>query len=361
MTQDVSPLAGAGTSVCASKLEPIYVPRIWGTRRLSPLFPDPPGAGEPIGEVWLTGEACRFATGPFAGRTLGEAWRDLPVAWTGTQMRGRPRIPLLVKFIFSEDYLSVQVHPDDTYAARYERAAGGAGKTEMWYVVAARGGAEVRVGLRPEVTRDSLERAIRDGAADQTLVPLPLHEGDAVFVPAGTAHTIGPGLVLCEIQEHSDLTYRVYDYNRLGPDGKPRTLHIEKALEVMRFGSQIGGRLTPLPLAAGAGERSLLVACPHFAVERWTSSSRCSAQTSRERFELLIVIEGKGKLGAHGAPVDYASGHAWFLPAALGEYEITPSASTTILRAYAPDVTALERDLATRGVSEAALAGAVFP
>ncbi len=129
----------------------------------------------------------------------------------------------------------------------------------------------------------------------------------------------------------------------------------------MRYGLQIGGRLTPLPLATDAGERSLLVACPHFAVERWTFSSRCSAQTARERFELLIVIEGKGELGARGAPVDYASGQAWFLPAALGEYEITPSASTTILRAYVPDLAALERDLAARGVSEAALAGAVFP
>jgi len=361
VTLDVAPAANAGTSVFASRLEPIYVPRIWGTHRLGPLFPDPPAGGEAIGEIWLTGENCRFLSGAFAGRTLGEAWRDLPVGWTGTQLRGQPRIPLLVKFIFSEDYLSVQVHPDDAYAARHEQAAGGVGKTEMWYVVSARDAAEVRVGLRPEVTRESLERAIRDGSADQCLVPMPLHKGDAIFVPAGTAHTIGPGLVLCEIQEYSDLTYRVYDYNRLGADGKPRALHVEKALEVMRFRSQIVGRIAPLPLATDAGERRLLVACRQFAVEQWTFSSRRSAQTSRERFELLIVVEGNGHISSHGAAAEYAAGQAWFLPAELGEYEIAPRSASTLLRSYAPDIAALERELAAQGVSAAALAGAVFP
>ncbi len=361
MTLDVAQPAHAGMSVSASKLEQIYVPRIWGTRTLSPLFPDPPAGGEPIGEVWLTGETCRFASGPFAGRTLGEVWGELPVGWTGTKLRRQPRIPLLVKFIFSEEYLSVQVHPDDAYAARHEKAAGGAGKTEMWYVVAARTGAEVRVGLQPEVTRESFERAIRDGNADRSLVPLPARKGDAVFVPAGTAHTIGPGLVLCEIQEHSDLTYRVFDYNRLGADGKPRALHIEKAMQVLRFGTQIGGRVGPLRLATDAGERSLLVACPHFAVERWALSLRHSSKTSRERFELLIVIEGKGQLASHGESADYGPGQAWFLPAALGEYEIAPSTATTILRTYLPDMAALDRELAAQGVIGAARARTVFP
>jgi mannose-6-phosphate isomerase len=361
VTLDAVRLGGAGAPVCASKLEPIFVPRIWGTHTLAPLFPDPPAGGQPIGEIWLTGETCRFASGPFAGRTLGDAWPDLPAEWTGTQLHGQPRIPLLVKFIFAEEYLSVQVHPDDAYAARHEQAAGGVGKTEMWCVIDARDAAEVRVGLRPEVTRESLERAIRDGNADNCLASLPLHKGDAVFVPAGTAHTIGPGLVLCEIQEHSDLTYRVYDYNRLGADGKPRALHVEKALEVMRFGSQIGGRVTPQTLASDEGERKLLAACHQFAVERWTFSSRRSARTSRERFELLIVTEGAGKLSSQSASADYAAGQGWFLPAALGEFEIAPRAPTTILRAYVPDFTALQRELAAQGVSPGALAGAVFP
>jgi len=352
---------GASISICACELEPIFVPRIWGTHTLAPLFPNAPTGDQPIGEVWLTGETCRFASGAFAGRTLGDSWPDLPMEWRGTQLHGQPRIPLLVKFIFAEEYLSVQVHPDDAYAAQHEQAAGGVGKTEMWYVIAARDAAEVRVGLRPGVTRGSLERAIHDGSADQCLVSLPLHKGDAVFVAAGTAHTIGPGLVLCEIQEYSDLTYRVYDYNRLGADGKSRALHIEKALAVMRFGSQIGGRVTPLPLAANAGERTLLAACSQFAVEEWRFSSPLNAQTNRERFELLVVTEGEGKLSSQSTSADYAAGQAWFLPAALGEFEIAPHTATTILRAYAPDFAALERELAAQGVSAEALAGAVFP
>ncbi len=361
MTPDAAPSASAGASVSAIRLEPIIVPRIWGTHTLAPLFPDSKAADERIGEVWLTGGECRFASGPFAGRTLNEAWRGLPASWTGTQLQGQPQIPLLVKFIFSEDNLSVQVHPDDAYAARYEQAAGGAGKTEMWYVVAARDGAEVRVGLRPQVTRESLERAIGEGSAESALVPLPLRKGDSVFVPAGTAHTIGPGLLLCEIQEYSDITYRVYDYNRAGADGKPRALHIQKALEVMRFGAQTGGRATPLPLASDVGERTLLVACRHFAVERWTFSSRRPAQTSHQRFELLIVIEGEGDVESRGVSAKYVPGEAWFLPAALGEYVIVPRYATTILRAFVPDFATLARELAARSDSAAALARTVFP
>ncbi len=132
----------------------------------------------------------------------------------GTKADRGSAFPLLVKFIFSEDKLSVQVHPDDEYAARHEKAAGGRGKTEMWYAVRARAGAEVLVGLKPGVNREKFEQSIGNGTAEECLERIAMREGDAVFVPAGTAHTIGAGLVLCEIQEHSDLTYRVYDYSR---------------------------------------------------------------------------------------------------------------------------------------------------
>ena len=151
-------------------------------------------------------------------------------------MLGLPRIPLLVKFIFPEDNLSVQVHPDDDYARAHEADAGGVGKTEMWYAVSAREGAGVRLGFNPAVTPQSFERAIKEGTAEKCLRRLGVRAEDAFFVPAGTPHTIGPGMVLCEVQQHSDITYRVFDYNRIGPDGAPRPLHIRKALEVMKFG-----------------------------------------------------------------------------------------------------------------------------
>src|SRR5271170_1881344 len=224
--------------LCPARLEPIFSPRPWGSRSLAPFFPEKSDLAEPIGEAWMTGSECRFADGPFAGKSLGEAWRQMPSEWAGTRSDTSAAFPLLVKFIFPEEKLSVQVHPDDAYAAIHEQAASGRGKTEMWYAVRARPGAEALVGLKSSVTREDFERAIADGSAEDCLEHVPLRTGDAVFVPAGTAHTIGPGMVLCEIQEHSDLTYRVYDYNRLDAKGHPRALHVEKALDVIHFEKQ---------------------------------------------------------------------------------------------------------------------------
>src|ERR1700683_1383275 len=170
----------------------------------------------------------------------------MPPEWAGTRADIGRDFPLLVKFIFPDEKLSVQVHPDDQYAAAHEGAAGGRGKTEMWYAMRAHAGAEVLVGLKPTVTRESFAHAIADGTAEKCLMRVPVSTGDAIFVPAGTAHTIGPGMVLCEVQENSDLTYRVFDYNRRNPDGTERELHIEKAMDVLNFGEQGGGKVQPV-------------------------------------------------------------------------------------------------------------------
>ncbi len=216
--------------LCPARLEPIFSARPWGARSLAPFFPEKTNLAEPLGEAWLTGNDCIFASGPYAGEKLADAWREMPVEWTGTSTRTSTGtsaaqgagFPLLVKFLFVEDKLSVQVHPGDDYAARHEQAAGGRGKTEMWYAVRAREGSEVMVGLKAGVDREKFRRAIDDGTAEECLLPIRLRAGEAIFVPAGTAHTIGPGFVLCEIQEHSDLTYRVYDYNRRDAKGQAR-------------------------------------------------------------------------------------------------------------------------------------------
>jgi len=234
-------------SLRPARLEPIFSPRPWGARTLAPLFPEKSNLAEPLGEAWMTGVDCRFASGPFAGQKLGDVWRTLPPLWTGTRIYSPDgSFPLLVKFIFADEKLSVQVHPDDDYAGRHEKAAGGRGKTEMWYAIHARPGAEVLAGLKPGVTQEIFKRAIEDGSAENCLQHVPLHAGEAIFVPAGTAHTIGAGLVLCEIQEYSDLTYRVFDYNRRDAQGRSRELHIEKALQVIRFGEHHGGKIAPV-------------------------------------------------------------------------------------------------------------------
>jgi mannose-6-phosphate isomerase len=321
-----------------ARLAPIFVPRIWGTHDLSPLFPEHSNESEPTGEVWLTGDECKFASGEFTGRTLGEVWPSLPVEWTGTRLQGFPRIPLLVKFIFPEEKLSVQVHPDDTYAQEHEAAAGGVGKTEMWYVVSARPGTAVRVGLDSKETRESFHDAVVRGTAEDCLGSVVVHPGDAVFVPAGTTHTICPGVVLCEIQQHSDVTYRVFDYNRVGADGKPRALHLEQALNVMRFGEQRGGLCAPITVKHGGVTETFYAACRYFAAERWEFRERIAAATSQEHFDLLIFLTGEGRIEFSGGAEKFAPAQVWLLPAALGAYHLAPDSQTMLLRSYVPDL-----------------------
>ena len=339
----------------------MFSPRPWGARSLAPYFPEMSRLAEPVGEAWMTGGESRFATGPFGGQTLAQAWPAMPPEWAGAGVPRDPIFPLLVKFIFTEEKLSVQVHPDDAYAARHGQAAGGRGKTEMWYALRARPGAEVMVGLRPEVTRESFREAIENGTAESCLQHLPVTEGECMFVPAGTAHTIGPGLVLCEIQQQSDLTYRVYDYNRRDAQGRARPLHIDKALAVMRFGAQRGGKLQPVSVRCGAIQRTFMAACPYFAVEKWEFADRVAAETSRAHFDLLIVLEGSGEIRFRGEQTSYGPAQVWMMPAALGKFEVRPDSRTSLLRAYLPEnIDAARRALEAAGVAEADISRLVY-
>jgi mannose-6-phosphate isomerase len=312
------------------------------------------GLAEPIGEAWMTGNESRFANGPFKGQTLAQGWPAMTAEWVGTAVAHEPLFPLLVKFIFTEEKLSVQVHPDDTYAAEHEQAAGGRGKTEMWYALRARPGAEVLVGLDPSVTAESFRRAIGDSTAENCLQHVPLSQGQAIFVPARTAHTIGAGLVLCEIQQQSDLTYRVYDYNRRDAQGRARDLHIEKALAVMRFGPQEGGKAEQVAVRNGALTRTFIAACRYFSTERWEFAEAVAASSSSEHFEILITLEGHGEISCGSERVEYGPAQAWMIPAALGKFEMRPNACTSLLRTYPPaSIEAARRDLAAVGLKEA--------
>jgi mannose-6-phosphate isomerase len=317
---------------------------------------------EPIGEAWMTGDGSHFASGPYAGQKLGDVWPTLSAEWRGTSLGSARAFPLLIKFIFPEDKLSVQVHPDDEYASQHEQAAGGRGKTEMWYAVRARAGAEVLVGLKPSVTRESFERAIADGTAENCLEHIPLKQGDAVFVPARTAHTIGPGLVLCEVQQNSDLTYRVYDYNRRDAQGRSRELHVKKALDVIRFGEQRGGKIHAAQIHRGPVAETRLATCEYFTTDRWEFAERIECVSSLEHFDVLIFLEGNGIIRWSETPDTHKPGSAnhesgsatqhhhpygpaqvWLIPAALGKYELHPNAenapqpsATTLLRTHVP-------------------------
>lgn len=256
--------------------------------------------------------------------------------WSGRNVsRGKP-FPLLAKFIFPEEKLSVQVHPDDDYARQNEAAAGGVGKTEMWYIISARKGAEVRVGLRPGVDRKSFQRAIADGRAEECLEHIAVHAGDAIFVPAGTVHTIGPGMTICEIQQNSAITYRVFDFNRLTPEGKPRELHVDKSMDVIRFGEQHGRKIARAELNETHNAVHMLAECPYFAVMQSVFVEPEHRTKPVGSMEVLIVIEGTGKIAAPDAEIEYAAAQAWLVPAIVRECQFVPATRTTMLHAYVP-------------------------
>jgi mannose-6-phosphate isomerase len=359
--------------VCASqpspeafRIEPIFSPRIWGSRSLAPLFPDKTNLAEPIGEAWLTGVDCRIACGPFVGKKLGEAWREMPAEWRGSRLASCIDFPVLVKFIFPKDKLSIQVHPDDAYAAAHEQAAGGRGKTEMWHAVSAERGAQALIGLKAGVGKREFCDALNSDRLEELFETHPVQAGDTFFIPAGTPHTMGPGMVIFEVQEYSDLTYRVYDYGRVDANGKPREIHIEKALDVIKFGAPPLHAFRPdVPMdEIGASPVYYLAVCRHFAVQKW-ELDRLGARVTTEatRFELLIVLKGNGVLQWRGGEQSFKCGETWFLPAMLGECMLFPAGSEAeIMRILIPeDVTAFDLTMAKRGYPEGLRRQFIFP
>ena len=237
-------------------IEPFFRTRVWGYFDLRPWYDYvvPQGnAEEPIGEVWLTGDHCRVATGPHAGKKLGDVFSETPAAMLGPDAPS-PQSPLLIKVLFAREKLSVQVHPDDRMALKYGEPRG---KTECWYTLSAEPGAQVAAGLKPGVTLDEVRTGIERGTLEQSLNLLPVHRGDLIFVDAGTVHALLPGSILLETQQNSDLTYRMYDY------GRPRELHIDKSLEAMRFETR-AGIIPPRTL----DDRTILIDVEYFRVER---------------------------------------------------------------------------------------------
>jgi mannose-6-phosphate isomerase len=329
------------------RIEPTFSPRIWGARSLAPLFPEKTDLPEPIGEAWLTDVNCRVATGPLAGKTLAEAWREMPAEWRGERFRQAGDFPLLVKFIFPTDKLSIQVHPDDVYASVHEKAAGGRGKTEMWHVVSAEPGASLLVGLKPGVTKQQFLSGLENHTLEALFQRHVVEPGDTFFVPARTPHTIGPGMVLCEVQQYCDLTYRVYDYGRIDAHGKPRELHVDKALAVMDFAATPIRNVQSTPWISGRRGLDNLVSCPYFSVSRWDFSEHFTPARPKPgtgHFQLMVVLEGEGFVARLPAPggsgeIQFKRGECWFVPANTFEsVSYYPKEKVALLWATVPDL-----------------------
>lgn len=267
-------------------LRPIYSERVWGVEML-PKWYQQPEAGKPVGEAWLTAETCVVEGGEFAGVSLAEMTKRFPEKFAGGDSA---EFPLLVKTLFPKEKLSVQVHPNDAQAG----ALGlGRGKTECWYVLQAEPGAELALGFRGEISNEEIKAAIASGTLEDKLNYLPVKTGDMVFVDAGTVHSIGPGMVILETQEYSDITYRLYDF------GRPRELHVDAGLAVTRTSSNAG---LVKPVAMDGFVR--LVASDYFVVDRFTATGAGVALGSSGKMQMLFALgEGvsvESEIGAVG-------------------------------------------------------------
>jgi mannose-6-phosphate isomerase len=268
---------------------------------------------------------------PEPGQTLGQLVRE-----RGPELLGRHaglgRFPLLLKFLDASDRLSVQVHPDDEQAAAWH--PGEPGKTEAWVILAAEPGACVYAGLEPGITRDALEAALRNGTVESCLHRVPVVAGDCLFIPAGTVHAIGEGILLAEVQQSSDLTYRLFDWNRIGADGKPRALHIEDSLGCTDFARGPVSPVRPKVLAYGAGHRiEELVRCPYFVLRRHTLREPAHLELD-ERCHILMGLAGAVRLVCAGGNASLARGRTLLVPASAGDVSLEPEGEATFLEIF---------------------------
>ncbi len=309
------------------QLVPTYRDYVWGGQRLRP--------GQRTAESWVIFAEDRIASGPGVGLTLAQVAAANPLSLLGERAVAStgPRFPLLIKLLDSVDWLSVQLHPDDALAAQLE-GPGYFGKTEAWHVLDAAPGSQIIAGLRPGTTAEALAGAIRDGSIADWVATREVQPGDTIFMPPRTIHAIGPGLLLYEVQQSSDLTYRVFDWNR--PPSPNRPLHIAKSLAVADPAAYPA--VSPAPALAD-GATAVVAACPYFTLELIAGQSQPAVQdTAGQTFHALTVIEGAAAIvplagDAEGGPLVLNRYESAVVPAACGAYEIRPLSAYRILKA----------------------------
>lgn len=307
--------------------------RVWGGQRLAAFLDLPQPHPERIAESWQVFDTNKVLNGPLAGLTLAQVTEQSPRELVGTLSIPRygSDFPLLAKFIDARQNLSLQVHPDDAYARRSEACTGFHGKSEAWYILEAEPGADLFYHLVRHLTRDQFRDAVHSDTPLGLLNRLAVTAGDVIYVPAGTLHTINAGIMLFEIQQKSDLTYRVYDY------GRDRPLHLEKALDVIAFDRPPPPPIQPLDLTPD-GSRTLLIACRYFAMERWNLEKQITATTRHTSMEILTLTAGSGELSWGGGSLALKTGESVVLPALLGAFHLAPSGRLSLLSCYVPDM-----------------------
>ncbi len=321
------------------RFEPVFKSMLWGGRRLPGFLRRPAPGPDPVGEAWVLsdvdGSPSRVADGPLAGRSLRELLADTPARVLGTAPAPNGRFPLLLKFIDARQELSVQVHPDDAQAAA--RVPGTCGKTEAWVVLDADPvTSRIYAGFSPGVDADRFRYAMDARSTPETLHSFTPQPGDCVFLRAGTVHAIGANILLFEVQQTSDTTYRLYDWDRVdAKTGQPRQLHVDDGLACSDFAAGPCHPVSPAVELRGAARREGLVACDHFTLERLTGSEPFRVGADGH-CRAVVCVAGGGELTSGGVRYPLAAGDVYLLPAEVGACDVTPDGSVTLLECGLP-------------------------
>jgi mannose-6-phosphate isomerase len=337
-------------------MTPLFDPRPWGTHDLSPIYPRL--FSETIGESWLTGDHCKVQNGALAGKSLAELAAQYKRELVGEAPADENRFPLLAKFLFPQEKLSVQVHPDDAAARDIGEPCG---KTECWYVAHAKPGSQLALGLKPGVTREQFEQSVHENRAEDLLNWITVSAGDMIYVAGGTVHTLGPGSIIVETQQQSDTTFRLYDY------GRPRELHLKQGLSVIKE-KTASGKVKAQPvskLGNNGNEIQTLIASPCFGVEKCelhaaqvfeTFASQAASSVSAKELsnvatgktgvtsvQILVAIDGAAELRVAGCdPINFGKGDAVVVPAAIEQFTIEPRGEVKFLKSYVPGIAVAE-------------------
>lgn len=321
------------------RFEPIYEYRLWGGRRLADLLAAPLPSDGPIGEAWVLSDRddhrSQVANGPLKGRTISQLLEQYPEQLLGKLAQRFRRFPLLLKFLDAREMLSVQVHPSDAHTDLLP--AGETGKTEAWVVLEAGTKSRIYAGLKPGTTADDMRRALTNRAVADYLVSFTPKPGDGVFLPAGTVHALGGDIVVFEVQQNSDVTFRLYDWDHVdAKTGRPRALQVNQALACIDFAQGAVGPVAPVVEATTPVGRERLFRCEHFSLWRLRGQSPFTVGAAGVP-RVMICIEGTGQVDHGGATCAIGKGDVLLLPAAVGACAFRPRSAVSLLEIAVPE------------------------
>jgi mannose-6-phosphate isomerase len=318
-------------------LQPKMAPAIWGGHLLVERYGKEGDPAAPIGESWECWDENRVLNGPLAGKRVAELRALLGADLLG-DIDPRDIFPILTKIIDAHSSLSVQVHPDDAYAQRVEHQKNG--KTECWYILDAKPGAELMMGWADNTSREEYEQRVADGSLGDILHRVPIKAGDAFYIPAGTLHAIGAGIVIFETQQASDLTYRIFDWNRTGPDGKPRELHVRKAADVLNYRKSTVRPVSALSYAYEGFQRTALIADTHFLVERILATEAAAQLSTHNRPLIVMALADALRVQCENGEVNLRPYETALIPAAARDVTISSTREVVPFMSVMPPASA---------------------